>query len=139
MEWLGIKYNEKVIASNDMEKFYGYAERLISPKNAYVCFCNAQFLRENRAKSIECSCRNSSVENNLVEFNNMLTKYKESQAYFARALLDLQYAKSAQVYENAGLCAERMLDFKLAATYFQQALLHDPKLKRSAEKLAKMG
>ncbi len=81
LEWLNINFDKKIIYKSDrLNIYYEYAKELIKKSKAYVCFCDALKLRENRAKSIECSCRNNSVENNLAEFNNMLTKYKESQA-----------------------------------------------------------
>ncbi len=56
--WLGIKYNRKIIYKSDRLKiYYKYAENLIKKNKAYVCHCKQELLRENRAKGIECGCR----------------------------------------------------------------------------------
>jgi len=81
LTWLGIKPEHKVIASNDMEKFYSYAEKLILDKNAYVCFCTQDTIQKNREEMKLCDCRESSPDMNLVEWNKMESgKYKEGKA-----------------------------------------------------------
>ncbi|MBS3095783.1 glutamate--tRNA ligase [Candidatus Woesearchaeota archaeon] len=75
LEWLGIKFERSIIYKSDrLEIYYEYAKELISKNKAYVCFCNAEKLRENRAKGIECSCRNNPIERNLKEFDRMINK-----------------------------------------------------------------
>ncbi|NCO11655.1 glutamate--tRNA ligase, partial [Candidatus Pacearchaeota archaeon] len=57
-DWLGIKYKKPVIYKSDRLKiYYEYAEKLIKKGKAYVCHCAQEILRENRAKGVECSCR----------------------------------------------------------------------------------
>lgn len=80
LKWLGINYDQKVIASNDMDKFYSYAEKLISSKKAYVCFCTQEEMKKNREEMKLCECRESPVENNMAEWNKMKSgKYKEGK------------------------------------------------------------
>ncbi len=80
LEWLGIKYDGKIIASNDMEKFYSYAEKLIVSKNAYVCFCSQESIHKNREEMKICDCRESSVNDNLTNWEKMKSgKLKEGK------------------------------------------------------------
>ncbi|MFH1971973.1 MAG: glutamate--tRNA ligase [archaeon] len=80
LKWLGIKYDKEIIASNDMEKFYKYAEQLIKKDNAYVCFCSPEKTRENRENRSICEHHIFNTEKNLREWKNMLEgKYKEGE------------------------------------------------------------
>jgi glutamyl-tRNA synthetase len=69
ISWLGIKWDEEKLVSDDMEILYSYGEKLIKDGNAYVCTCAPQVIKENRAKGIECACRYRSVEENLTLWN----------------------------------------------------------------------
>jgi len=81
IKWLKIKWDKKVIVSEDMEKFYKYAEQLIEQQNAYVCFCNQEDMREKRNKEMACEHRNHSKEKNMREWKKMLDgKYKDGEA-----------------------------------------------------------
>jgi type IV pilus assembly protein PilF len=53
-------------------------------------------------------------------------RYRESLTYFNRALEDENYLKTAEVNENAGLCAAKLPDYKLAEQYLKKALLQNP-------------
>jgi glutamyl-tRNA synthetase len=56
--WLKVEYNKPIIYKSDRIKtYYKYAEKLIDIGKAYVCYCPQETLRENRAKGMECSCR----------------------------------------------------------------------------------
>jgi glutamyl-tRNA synthetase len=57
IEWLGINVKKTYYKSDRLEIYYEYAEKLIELNKAYVCYCKAEILRENRAKGQECSCR----------------------------------------------------------------------------------
>ncbi len=78
--YLGIK--AKVIyISDDMEHMYKEAERLISMKKAYVCFCDRESMQDLRHKGKECKHCKCCKEDNLVEWKNMTAgKYKQGQA-----------------------------------------------------------
>lgn len=71
LKWLGIKYNSKKLASNDMQKFYSYAENLIKSKNSYVCFCTQDEIQKNREDMKICGCRESAVDTNLQNWSKM--------------------------------------------------------------------
>jgi len=80
LKWLGIKYNKEVIASNDMDKFYKYAEQLIKDDNAYICFCDQETMRDYRNRENTCEHRNHNSTKNLREWKKMLDKkYKAGE------------------------------------------------------------
>lgn len=57
-DWLSVKYEKPIFYKSDRIKiYYDYAEQLIRRNKAYVCHCSQEELRENRAKGVECSCR----------------------------------------------------------------------------------
>ena len=64
-EWLGIKPDRIDYASDFMEEFYKYAEKIIKENHAYICSCNQTTIKENRKKGIECEHRYVQPEKNL--------------------------------------------------------------------------
>ncbi len=69
--WLGIKPDKVDYASDFMEEFYKYAEKLIKGNHAYICSCKQEVIKENRGKGIECNCRYKQAEKNLELWNEM--------------------------------------------------------------------
>src|SRR3989344_5515195 len=55
--YLDIKPDKIIFASDDMSKFYESAEDLIEREEAYVCFCEQEKMRNNRHEGIECEHR----------------------------------------------------------------------------------
>jgi type IV pilus assembly protein PilF len=53
---------------------------------------------------------------------------KEAIQHFLLAAQDIHYLNTASAYENAGICALKIPDKKLAKQYLQQALVIDPNL-----------
>jgi type IV pilus assembly protein PilF len=53
-------------------------------------------------------------------------RFKEADMAFQQALLDKSYARTAEVYENAGLCALKATDLSAAKDYLKTALKQDP-------------
>lgn len=81
IKYLGIKPDKTVFVSDDMEKLYSYAEKLIEGKSAYMCFCNVDKMREARHKGKECECRNASSEENRKNWKKMLSgEFREGEA-----------------------------------------------------------
>ena len=74
LDYLDIKADKTIFASDDLPKFYELSKQLIKKAEAYVCFCNREIMKKNRFAGVECKCRNNSVENNLKEWKNMLNK-----------------------------------------------------------------
>ena len=80
LKWLKFKFDKKIIyRSNRLKLYYKYAEELTKLDKAYVCFCSAEKLRNNRVNGVECIHRNSSVEENLENWKKMF-KMKEGEA-----------------------------------------------------------
>ncbi len=80
LEYLDIKPDEIKFVSDDMDKFYEYAEVLIRNGKAYVCSCSREKMHELRNKGVACDCRSKSVEENLKEWDDMLKgKFKEGE------------------------------------------------------------
>ncbi|MBI2141883.1 glutamate--tRNA ligase [Candidatus Woesearchaeota archaeon] len=78
--YLKISPDRTITVSNDMPKFYEYAEKLISMEKAYVCFCSRERIREMRHKGELCGCRAKGKEENMNEWKNMLAgKYREGE------------------------------------------------------------
>lgn len=78
------------------------------------------------------------VFNNYGAFLCRRAQYKEAESAFKMALEDKDYPKTAEVYENAGLCALKAKEFKQAEYYLKTAILRDPNLiqaKNSLESL----
>lgn len=76
--------------------------------------------------------------NNYGTFLCRCGRYKEADRAFNYALKDKQYIKTAEVYENAGLCALQAQDTQKAYVYFQTALQHDPNRSAASLELANM-
>ncbi|MBI2656545.1 glutamate--tRNA ligase [Candidatus Woesearchaeota archaeon] len=70
-EWLGIKPDKIDYASDFMEEFYKYAEKIINEHHAYVCSCPQETIKENRKNGIECQCRYTQAENTLAKWHDM--------------------------------------------------------------------
>ena len=69
--WLGIKPDRIDYASDYMEEFYKYAEKLIKDNHAYVCSCPQEAIKENRKNGTECEHRYSLPEKNLELWHEM--------------------------------------------------------------------
>ncbi|MFH1636968.1 MAG: glutamate--tRNA ligase [Candidatus Woesearchaeota archaeon] len=81
IEWLKIKPSKEVIVSNDIEKFYHYAEQLIKQGQAYVCFCDREKMRKYREEAMICDERSTPPEDNLEHWKKMVKgEYKEGEA-----------------------------------------------------------
>ncbi len=70
-KWLGIKPDKIDYASDFMEEFYKYAEKIINENHAYVCSCSQATIRDNRKNGVECHCRYNQIEANLQKWNDM--------------------------------------------------------------------
>jgi len=81
LKWLGVKYGKIFYKSDRLKIFYRAAEKIIRKDIAYVCECNVETLRKNRAEGIECKHRQQSVKENLEKWKDMLNeKYGEGEA-----------------------------------------------------------
>ncbi|MEF8848116.1 MAG: glutamate--tRNA ligase [Candidatus Thermoplasmatota archaeon] len=65
LRWLGIEWDEEYNTSDNIDRHYELAEKLIKQGDAYICNCPSKKIKENRYKGVGCSCRkdNSPGEN----------------------------------------------------------------------------
>jgi glutamyl-tRNA synthetase len=74
-EWVFGNVESYLNASDRIEIYYDYAEKLIKKGDAYVCSCDADKFREDYAKKkVECPCRNLGVKENMGKWKKMLDK-----------------------------------------------------------------
>jgi len=66
--------------SDNMKKYYDYAEKLIRMGKAYVCTCSSLSFKKLVDKGKACAHRELSVEEQLKEWKKMHSKYKQGQA-----------------------------------------------------------
>ncbi len=69
--WLGIKPDKIDYASDYMEEFYRYAEKLIKDNHAYACSCPQESIKENRKNGVECEHRFQQTGKNLELWKEM--------------------------------------------------------------------
>ncbi|MFC1786473.1 glutamate--tRNA ligase [Halobacteriota archaeon] len=80
-EWLDAKPDETVIASDRIDKYYQYAEKLIKMDKAYVCFCDRDEFKIFKDSMRACPHREQDVNVNLKYWKKMLAgKYEEREA-----------------------------------------------------------
>lgn len=56
-EYLGLKLSSVLYVSDHMDKYYAYAEKLISEDKAYACFCKQAVMKDKRWNMQDCACR----------------------------------------------------------------------------------
>ncbi len=74
IKYLGIIPDKVSYVSDDIEKMYDAAEKIVKGRNAYVCFCNVEKMRELRHKAAECECREKPASESLDEWKKMLNR-----------------------------------------------------------------
>ncbi|MBI1972086.1 MAG: glutamate--tRNA ligase [Candidatus Aenigmarchaeota archaeon] len=80
LDWLGIKADKIKNTSDDTDKLYLYAEKLIGDGNAYVCFCKIEEMRKNRSEGKECDCRSADVKQTKENWKLMHSKFLPNEA-----------------------------------------------------------
>ena len=93
LEWLGLKYDRLVFASDYYDKLYEIAEKYIIEGNAYVCDLSAEEITATRGTLTEPGTpspyRNRSVEENLKLFREMKAGKYPDGAKVLRAKIDM--------------------------------------------------
>jgi glutamyl-tRNA synthetase len=84
LAWLQVKPQLIKNTSDDIEKLYDYARKLIEKNFAYVCSCAPELIKENRIKSVACDCTLNSVKDNLAKFQSMILSEPESRKSILR-------------------------------------------------------
>ncbi len=91
LEWLGTKPDKFYFATDNMEKYYDYMQKLVSLGQAYVCICKSEKWRELTRKGEPCPCRSKNSKEQEKEFAKMLNHtYKEGEAVL-RLKTDLKH------------------------------------------------
>jgi len=81
LEWLGVKYNQKIYKSDRIPLSYDYCKKAIEQNFAYVCTCPADEFKTLKLAQRACPHRDQPVETNLDEWEKMLGGvYEEHQA-----------------------------------------------------------
>lgn len=70
-EYLKLEPDKIIYASDDMEKFIGFADKLIEDGNAYTCNCPSEVTSLNRREEKECEHRNQDIETVKLSFESM--------------------------------------------------------------------
>ncbi|MEM2210310.1 MAG: glutamate--tRNA ligase [Nitrososphaerales archaeon] len=94
LKWLGIKPDLIKNTSDDIEILYEFAERLIKSGNCYVCTCEPNVIKMNRAEGRECICRERTIEKNYELWNRMFSTFKQNEAIL-RLKVDMRHLNTA--------------------------------------------
>jgi type IV pilus assembly protein PilF len=78
-------------------------------------------------QAINLAPTDGSAQNNYGAFLCRTKQYQQADQHFMLAVQDPNYLKTAEVYENAGLCAMQIPDNAKALGYFQKAIAQDPR------------
>ncbi|RYP47208.1 hypothetical protein DL768_006684 [Monosporascus sp. mg162] len=106
VRWLGFSPVKITYSSDNFQKLYDMAEKLIELGKAYVCHCNDDEIKAQRGGAdrggprFRCAHAEQSIEHNLAEFRGMRDgKYKPREA-FLRMLQDINDGNpQVRVYE----------------------------------------
>jgi glutamyl-tRNA synthetase len=73
-DWIFGNVTKYVNSSDNMEKYYEYAERLLKKDKAYVCTCEKEDFKKLIDAKKACECRKLSIDKQLERWNKMLDK-----------------------------------------------------------------
>lgn len=142
---LGLNYlqrGEYEIALEKLEKALQQNPNLPSAHNTIALLY--QRLGENEKaekhfqQAVQRDAMYSEAQNNYGVFLCQQGWYLEAEQRFLASLKNPLYNNTAQAYENAGMCTNRIPDQTLAETYFLKALQIDPNLAKSLLQMAKL-
>jgi type IV pilus assembly protein PilF len=87
-------------------------------------------------KAVKLAPNGGETHNNLGAFFCRQERYEEAQKEFKTAMKDPDYPNTADVLENAGLCAEAQGQLKEAKQYFLRAYRQDPSRQQATLELS---
>lgn len=93
----------------------------------YMFLRESELAGENFQKALRLAPNDPDYSNNYGWFLCQEGKEKESFPYFLAAVRNPLYPTPTRPYYNAGICALRLKDTKLAEDYFMRALARDPR------------
>ena len=77
-------------------------------------------------RAIELAPKNGAVQNNYGIYLCRQGQYQNAITHFLLATQDINYLHVASAYKNAGLCALKIPDKKLAREYLRKSVISDP-------------
>lgn len=97
---------------------------------------NIKDAEKEHRKALRLAKLCGAVQNNYGAFLCRQGRFKEADDAFQRALTDKEYARTAEINENAGICALKAQDLAAAASYLTTTLQQDPKRTNAMLELA---
>ena len=91
IDYLGIKPDSIIFASDHMEKYYAYAQQLIDSGDAYVCACAREDISKNRKEMKDCSHRNQKVSENQALWDIMKEGLVKEGSHVLRLKIDMKH------------------------------------------------
>ena len=80
-EWMGIRFGKEYYASDFIDEIYESGRKLLKQGDAYVCMCDSEQVKKDRAEQKECAHRWHTPQRNLELFAEMLAgKHDEGGA-----------------------------------------------------------
>ena len=89
-------------------------------------------------KAISLDPQNGNAKNNYGTFLCHTGRYQDGIKQFQAAINSADYLNQTGAYENMGLCAMKIPDYKMAKEYLTRALSQNPNLTESLEGLAEI-
>ena len=142
---LGVGYlrqGDRIAAMDNLQKAI-----VINPEDAaaqhsialaYQQYGRPELADKHYLLALDLDGENGLINNNYGGFLCREKRYAESVKYFDTAVNDIKYATPSRALENAGLCALRIPDNKMAETYFRRAVKINQQLPVSLLELAKL-
>jgi glutamyl-tRNA synthetase len=91
IEYLDIKTESPIFASDDMDKFYAMADQLIDSENAYTCACKSEDISKMRRAMEDCSCRSKAKGEVKADWEKMKKGEFEEGAITLRLKISMQH------------------------------------------------
>ena len=129
-------------AKNKLTHAVKLAPELPEPNSAMAHFL--EMVGENKdaerfhQKAIKQASQKGAFYNNYGVFLCRQKRYPEADAIFQQALNDKEYDHSAEVYENAGVCALKWSNLNKADEYLKAAIRRDPNRSNAILELANL-
>jgi glutamyl-tRNA synthetase len=94
-EWLGAIPNVVVNASDQMEVYYDYAEKLITMGAAYICTCPQQHFKTLKEAGVACPDRDNAPALNMKRWKQMLDGHYNEKEAVLRIKTDITHKNPA--------------------------------------------
>jgi len=94
-DWLGATPDSVVIASDRIETYYRYAERLLEKGGAYVCTCSQERFKQYKQKRAWCPDRSNAPKKNLQLWRQMLDGHFGEKEAVLRIKTDMAHKNPA--------------------------------------------